>query len=401
MTLYKLQTKKPPTYSLMFLVCMASVVTVFLSPTLPSLKSYFNVSIAQTQRIISTFLIGYAIGQLIYSPFANRFGRRKTIFIGLTAYFIGCIISIIATYSRIFSMLAVGSWIITLGASVGMTLTFTIINDYYFPQKARKITSYVVTSFSFMPSIAIIISGIIITNYSPIYCFYFLVFYGIILMILSVMLPETLESKNIQNFSFSPIFATYAKAFTSYRLVYFSIIFGMASSIIYLIATTAPFIAIDYIKISPRSYALLLILPYLGQLIGSLYSGKFSHRHSSYFMMMLGVIISVIGSIIMLISFILSYIHTITLIGPLVLVMMGIPMIYSNASVLALSEHQDKASGSAVMSFITMITCVIITSIYTSIFNKIPYHMPQMFLIVLVILSSLIFLTHKIKTIAS
>lgn len=70
---------KPQFMILLFLVSFASVGAVLFTPALPSITSFFQVSVGQAQLTITSYLIGYALGQLPYGPLANRFGRKKTL----------------------------------------------------------------------------------------------------------------------------------------------------------------------------------------------------------------------------------------------------------------------------------------------------------------------------------
>ena len=47
------------------------------------LQAIFAISNTAAQQTITWFLVGYAIGQLIYGPIANRFGRKPAIYIGI------------------------------------------------------------------------------------------------------------------------------------------------------------------------------------------------------------------------------------------------------------------------------------------------------------------------------
>ena len=128
---YRLNVKKPHLACLMLLIGFPSVATVFISPALPQIGSFYHISPAYTQQLMSLFVVGYAIGQLFYPPIANRFGRKIAIYSGLVLYLFACLVCLAGIYSHIFSLLLIGRLLMALGASVGMAITFTIINDFY------------------------------------------------------------------------------------------------------------------------------------------------------------------------------------------------------------------------------------------------------------------------------
>ena len=51
-------------------------------PSLPAIARAFDASTASTQLTLSLFLLGFACGQVIYGPVADRYGRRPVLLAG-------------------------------------------------------------------------------------------------------------------------------------------------------------------------------------------------------------------------------------------------------------------------------------------------------------------------------
>ena len=77
---------------LLILVSFPSVCAVLFTLALPELAQYFQISNSLAQASMTLFLVGYSMGQLPYAPLANRYGRKKTIYIGLLVALIGTLI---------------------------------------------------------------------------------------------------------------------------------------------------------------------------------------------------------------------------------------------------------------------------------------------------------------------
>jgi len=58
-------------------------------PAIPSMAISFGTSIHRVELSLSLFLAGFAIGQLIGGPFSDHFGRRLTVFLGLSIFAFG------------------------------------------------------------------------------------------------------------------------------------------------------------------------------------------------------------------------------------------------------------------------------------------------------------------------
>src|SRR5690348_11287314 len=120
---------------LLLLISFGAFTATLFTPALPELARYFQISEAKAELTMSLFMVGYAIGQLPYGPIANRYGRKKAIFIGLGCAMFGTIFSYVA-FS--FWCLCLGRFIQALGAAVGLKITFTMIGDLHAGPKATK-----------------------------------------------------------------------------------------------------------------------------------------------------------------------------------------------------------------------------------------------------------------------
>ena len=69
----------PNLMCLVFCCVFAALGSVIITPSLPVISHFFSISTDQSQLTVTVFLLGYAIGQLLYGPMANRFGRVMTL----------------------------------------------------------------------------------------------------------------------------------------------------------------------------------------------------------------------------------------------------------------------------------------------------------------------------------
>src|ERR1700728_742808 len=58
-------------------------------PSLPEIGRALAAPIAQVQLTISSYLIGFAAGQIVYGPLSDRYGRRPVLFAALAVYVVG------------------------------------------------------------------------------------------------------------------------------------------------------------------------------------------------------------------------------------------------------------------------------------------------------------------------
>lgn len=66
-------------------------------PAFPEIARSLNTTVAKVMLSLSSFLIGISIGQFIYGPLLERFGRKKPLYAGLMLYLLASIGCALAT----------------------------------------------------------------------------------------------------------------------------------------------------------------------------------------------------------------------------------------------------------------------------------------------------------------
>lgn len=346
--------KPPSTIILFILISVASVAAVIYTPALPQIKSFFNIDSDKVSWAVNLFLLGYAVGQLIYAPLSNRFNRRHTLFCGLSLASVGAGICILSYYLQNYYVLLLGLLVTSLGSCAGLTLAFTIINDVYDAHQSRKVIPMVTLSFSIMPGLGVFVGSFLVDRFYWPVCFVFLLGYFLFVGLLVYLLPETCKRTDPNALQLSNIYGRFKEVFSSGKLWYYSLLWGFCTSIVYIFAATAPLVVITQMQVDPSVYGMFTLITSFGLLSGTLFTRLMVSLLSPVQMMISGLLIGLVGSV----SFVLLSLFTV--IGPweifccMFFVFFGLPAIFTTASSLAAKGQNDKASASSVMTFINM-----------------------------------------------
>jgi Bcr/CflA subfamily drug resistance transporter len=380
--LHRLAGKPPHILGITLLSAFAVMGAILMTPGLPSIASYFHKTINDTQLTVTSFLLGYALGQLIYGPIANRFGRKIALYLGITIASIGSLFSIFASPIESFYLLIIGRMLEALGASAGLVVCITIINDFYFPQEARRVTGFMMLAFAIVPGVAIAIGGILTQYFNWQACFYFLLFYGFMLIIPAVKMPETLSEPDTHALQYQYLFSNYKKIFSNKKLVGYSLCSGLSSACIYVFGAEGPFIGIHLLQVKPATYGLLGLTPFLGTFLGCLINIRLTHIHYGY-MLRIAFLLELSAVLIMLLSFIYHLVTLATLLLPMMLFCIGHPILASTSISLAMQQTEDRANGSAIMNFVAMSMPVLLTLLLGILHIAAAWIMPLIFLVAL------------------
>lgn len=339
--------------TLIMMISFASVNAVLFTPALPQITKYFGISDSSAQFTITIFLIGYSLGQLLYGPIANRFGRKNALFVGISIQIVAAILCGLSSSMHSFTLLVVSRLFLALGSCVGMKMTFTMVSETYTQVKGAEILSYAMLAFAISPSIGTTIGGFLAERYGYESCFYFLAFYGVIVALLVMQLPETLVTKDKDALKFATIFTKYKKELRL-ELFGYAIIMGFATSLVYLWAALSPYLAINVLHASEKQYGLWNLIPSVGMLLGFILSAQLVKVFSPFKNIFLGIAISSVGVLVMLGLFIFNFFNLPSLFLPMVIIYLGEALILNNSSSSATYSAEDKSNASALLNFINM-----------------------------------------------
>lgn len=350
-----MQTNRPLSFfTLLLMISFASVNAVLFTPALPNIANDFAISDGAAQQTITLFLVGYAIGQLVYGPIANRFGRKPALYAGIILQIISSLLCVFSSLIHVYSLLVLGRLLLALGSGVGLKMTFTLVNETHEPILASQKLSYLMIAFAIAPGLGVMLGGILSSHFGWTSTFYAGALYGVVLLLLVARLPETKKSLEYDALKWAHLVAGYTSQFKNFRLIAGGLLMGGATCFVYVFAALAPFIAINILHMDMSTYGAANLLPPVGLVLGSLFSAQLAKKYHLAFIVNLGIYIALMGSVMMLILTFMQAPAVLSLFLPMTLCYFGLSLVFANASTIAMSNVSDKSHGSAVMNFTNM-----------------------------------------------
>ena len=274
------QQQPPHTLVVMMLISLAAITAVLPSPTIPVIGTYFHLSNNDAQTIISTYLLGYVIGQLIYGPIANRFGYKKALLLGISIALLGLSICTLSYFLQNFSILLAGRLISALGTSSCLVCSFILINDQFDRQRGRRVITFGVLALNVGSSLAITIGGILTVKINWMACYLFLFGYCCIALFAASRVKPHRFQTHPHALKIKTIVRGYWQSFSSTKLVAYGLMLSISSGNSYLYATASPLIAHNYLQLSPLAYSWCNLINVLGLLSGLTIMAKLADRFS-------------------------------------------------------------------------------------------------------------------------
>jgi DHA1 family bicyclomycin/chloramphenicol resistance-like MFS transporter len=156
----------------------------------------------ETASIITAFLLGLAVPQLVYGPLSDRFGRKPLLYAGFVLFAVGAVIS--ATAGSLGTVL-VGRFIWGLGAAGPRVITLSVIRDTFEGERMARVMSFIMAIFIIIPIIAPSIGAGIVAVAPWRGVFWFCVAYLGVVVVWVTRLPETLDPAHRIEVSFAGI----------------------------------------------------------------------------------------------------------------------------------------------------------------------------------------------------
>lgn len=376
-----MKRNEPQFFILLLLVSFGSVGAVLFTPALPMIQSFFGLSVGEVQLSITSYLVGYALGQLPYGPLANRFGRKKALYMGMSLAFVGSLLCSFAAPLNSFALLVVARFVQALGSCVGLKVSFTMIGDVYNQTEATKKISRIALSFAIMPGIAVALGGWLTEMFNWQSCFYFLSLFALGMILLSTLLPETSKSLDRDALKIRSILHGYGLKFKTERIVISGLLMGCGAAVIYIFAAKAPFIGINLIGLEPAVFGYFNLIPPVGMIIGTLLAMKLAGKVPVLNLLLFGAVGSLLMTFVMLIPFAMGLINAWTLFFPMVLIYVAEAVVYANASSFGLAHAINKSNGSAVINFINIGTTVLAVLVAEFVYPESVILLPISFLV--------------------
>ncbi|MDB9781595.1 multidrug effflux MFS transporter [Winogradskyella sp.] len=289
-----------------FVVLMAALMSIValsidaVLPALPTIGDYISsVSATENQKLITTIFLGLGVGQLIFGPLSDSFGRKPMVYFGFGVFVIA---SLICITTRSFEMMLFGRVLQGIGLSSPRTMSIAIVRDSYSGDHMAKILSIVVMTFILVPVVAPLLGQFLLFRFGWESIFTFNLAFGFLIMIwFWRRQPETLHVEHKKSFSLS-IFKTGTIAFFKIKsAVIYTLLSGFitGSFMVYLSTSQQIFqVQYDLGAYFPYIFASLAITIGFATYINSTLVMRFGMQNMVHLAMLAFVVISLVYVII-------------------------------------------------------------------------------------------------------
>ncbi|MEG3657121.1 multidrug effflux MFS transporter [Arenibacter palladensis] len=134
---------------------LMSIVALAIDALLPAMSTIGidinSLDPTENQKFITMIFLGLGVGQLIFGPLSDSFGRKPIVYIGFALF---CVASVICVLAPNLEWMIVGRILQGIGLSAPRTISISMIRDSYKGDYMAKIMSFVTAFFILVPIVA-------------------------------------------------------------------------------------------------------------------------------------------------------------------------------------------------------------------------------------------------------
>ena len=364
---------------LAMLVAVAPLAIDMYLPAMKIMATDLTTAIHYVDVSISTFLLGFALGQLLGGPLSDKFGRKPMIAIGLILF---SITSLLLTQTESIEQLLALRALQAIGGGIATVNSSAIIRDLFSGDEMAKVLSMVAIVMMSAPLIAPLLGSVIITYFDWQTIFLILAIYSASVMALLLLrLPETHKKQDINGTlasskpSIKPWHA-YKRVLTHPQAMGFVMAISLSFSGMFVFITASAFAYMEYFSVSAQLFPFIFGGNILLMMLMNRVNVWALNHYSSVSILKLGLTLQILCGMGLIIA---SYFDpTLYLIAALVMVFVGsIGLVAANATAGALNFFPDISGTATAVIGVTEFTLGALMGILWSLLHELNFSMTQ------------------------
>ena len=226
----------------------------FYLPGFPAMAQAFATDEKHIQLTLAVYFLGLSIGQLVYGPIADRFGRRVPLLVGVGLFTAA---SFACAFAPSLDWLIGARFVQALGGCAGMVLSRAIVSDKCDAVGSAKVFSQLMLVMGLAPILAPMLGGLLVNLYGWQAIFIVLTcFSAMASLAVALGLPESLPA-NVPRQPLSGALRQYGRLLKDREYLGHALTGGIAMAGMFAYIAGSPFVFIQLYGVPAEHYGWL------------------------------------------------------------------------------------------------------------------------------------------------
>ncbi|HHR0800664.1 Bcr/CflA family multidrug efflux MFS transporter [Enterobacter roggenkampii] len=309
-------------------------------PALPVISAQFCVPAGSAQMTLSTYILGFALGQLFYGPMADSLGRKPVI-LGGTLVFAAAAVA--CALAQTIDHLIIMRFFHGLAAAAASVVINALMRDIYPKEEFSRMMSFVMLVTTIAPLVAPMAGGAVLVWFSWHVIFWILALAALLASaMIFFFIDETLPVERRQKFHIRTTIGNFASLFRHKRVLSYMLASGFSFAGMFSFLSAGPFVYIELNHVSPQHFGYYFALNIVFLFIMTIINSRFVRRVGALNMFRAGLWIQFVMAIWLVVSAFLGVGFWALVVG--VAAFVGcVSMVSSNAMAVILDEFPHMA----------------------------------------------------------
>jgi len=322
-------------------------------PGFPAIAASLQTTVAKVTLSLSSFFIGISVGQFLYGPLLDRYGRKKPLYAGLSLYLLasGCCIFVHSV-----NALIVLRFFQAIGGCAGMVASRAMVRDLFDVSENAKIFSLLMLVVGISPIIAPTLGGTIAATLGWKYIFAVLTaIAAFILIAVHFALPESRKADQTISLQPGPIISGFLTVLREPQFYTYAFTGAIASAGLYAYIAGSPYVFMELFHVTERQYGWIFAIIALGLIGSSQLNSVLLRTYKSEQIIRIALILQVTTAIVLLLGSVFRQLELFSTIFFIFLFLCCQGCVFPNSSALSLAPFSRNAgTASALMGGIQM-----------------------------------------------
>lgn len=311
-------------------------------PAMPAIAASFAVDAGRIQHTLSVFLAGLAIGQALYGPLLDRYGRRYPLIAGMLLFIAGSVAAALSTSAE---MLTLARFVQALGAAAGLVTPRAIVSDMCSVTESSKIYSVLMQVMMIAPILAPIVGGMVLQTGSWHSIFWVLSAFGAIALLWCLYgLPETLAPEARTRLDGATVYRAYTGLLRQRDFMAYTLAGGFILGSLFTWISASSFIFTGFFALTPAAFSYLFAMNSVMLIGGGFLSNLLLKRgHTETALTRAGIVIHILAGGVLFLT-VLAGTASVVLFAAGVAVGMGaLGLVFGNLTALTMQQARNQA----------------------------------------------------------